>query len=61
MPVRRELTHAIIGVNVEEMDMNECDVIIVGGGNAALCAALSAREAGARVQLLERAPSERRG
>ena len=43
------------------MNVNECDVIIVGGGNAALCAALSAREAGARVLLLERAPLERRG
>jgi tricarballylate dehydrogenase len=32
------------------------DVIVVGGGNAALCAALSAREEGAEVLLLERAP-----
>jgi len=32
------------------------DVVIVGGGNAALCAALAANEAGARVVLLERAP-----
>ncbi len=37
------------------------DVIIVGGGNAALCAALSAREHGATVLLLERAPENRRG
>lgn len=41
--------------------MTDCDVIVVGGGNAALCAALSARQAGARVILLERAPIERRG
>ena len=37
------------------------DVIVVGGGNAALCAALSAREHGARVLLLERAPEDQRG
>src|SRR3972149_5487570 len=39
----------------------EYDVIVVGGGNAALCAALSARELGARVLLLERAPESERG
>lgn len=37
------------------------DVLIVGGGNAALCAALMAREAGASVLLLEAAPREWRG
>ncbi|MFC8097679.1 FAD-dependent tricarballylate dehydrogenase TcuA [Streptomyces sp. NPDC057363] len=37
------------------------DVVIVGGGNAALCAALAAREAGSSVVVLERAPYEERG
>jgi tricarballylate dehydrogenase len=37
------------------------DVVVVGGGNAALCAALSAAEQGAQVALLERAPMEERG
>jgi tricarballylate dehydrogenase len=37
------------------------DVIVVGGGNAALCAALSAREAGSRVLVLERSPENERG
>ena len=32
------------------------DVLVLGGGNAALCAALMAREAGASVLLLEAAP-----
>jgi tricarballylate dehydrogenase len=37
------------------------DVLVIGGGNAALCAALTAREAGASVLLLESAPFEWRG
>lgn len=39
----------------------EYDVVVVGGGNAALCAAISATEAGARVLLLERSPETERG
>jgi tricarballylate dehydrogenase len=37
------------------------DVLVIGGGNAALCASLMAREAGATVMLLEAAPQEWRG
>ena len=37
------------------------DVVVVGGGNAGLVAAISAREAGASVLLLERAPRWQRG
>nr|WP_132748656.1 FAD-dependent tricarballylate dehydrogenase TcuA [Scopulibacillus darangshiensis] len=41
--------------------MMETDIVVVGAGNAALCAALSAREAGANVLVLEKAPKEERG
>jgi len=37
------------------------DVIVVGGGNAALCAAISAAGNGARVVLFERSPEAERG
>ena len=43
------------------MDSPEYDVIVVGGGNAGLCAAPSAREHAARVAVLERSPEEERG
>jgi tricarballylate dehydrogenase len=37
------------------------DVVVAGGGNAGLCAALAASAAGARVLLVERSPEWRRG
>src|ERR1700750_456470 len=37
------------------------DVLVIGGGNAALCAAISARRAGASVLVLEGAPKFYRG
>jgi tricarballylate dehydrogenase len=48
-------------MKAEEALGQEWDVVVIGGGNAALVSALSAREAGARVLLLERAPLEFRG
>ena len=41
--------------------MSRFDVVVVGAGNAAFCAALAARENGARVLVLERAPEAENG
>ena len=44
------------------VDLNrKFDVLVIGGGNAALCAAISARRAGASVLVLEGAPKFYRG
>jgi len=44
------------------MDANRIyDVLVLGGGNAALCAAITAREAGRSVLLLESSPRDFRG
>jgi tricarballylate dehydrogenase len=40
---------------------HDADILVIGGGNAALCAAITAAEAGARVTLLECAPKHYRG
>ena len=37
------------------------DVIVVGAGNAAFCAALAAQEQGAKVLMLEAAPEDESG
>src|SRR6266581_4746022 len=46
---------------METIGGEEIDVIVVGAGNAATCAALSAQEGGARVLMLEIASEEARG
>ena len=46
---------------MESIGREELDVIVVGAGNAATCAALSARENGARVLMLEIAPEGAKG
>ncbi len=43
------------------MTTDGCDVLVIGAGNAALCAAITARHDGANVTILERAPEDQRG
>src|SRR5579862_1809939 len=44
-----------------EANLEEFDVAVLGGGNAGLCAALTASELGARVIIIESAPKDFRG
>src|SRR2546423_10591394 len=44
-----------------EMASSQADVIVVGAGNAAFCAALAEQEQGASVLMLEAAPEEESG
>ncbi|MCE2947962.1 MAG: FAD-dependent tricarballylate dehydrogenase TcuA [Betaproteobacteria bacterium] len=46
---------------MQAKDISEADVVVVGAGNAALCAAMAAHEAGAKVIVLERAPQSEAG
>ena len=45
----------------EEPALQGLDVLVVGGGSAALCAAIAARRRGASVRLVEQAPASLRG
>ena len=42
-------------------DVQKADIVVVGAGNAALCAALAAKDAGANPVVLETAPVAERG
>ena len=46
---------------VDSQSVTDYDVVVVGAGNAAMCAALAARELGASVLVLERSPKAERG
>jgi tricarballylate dehydrogenase len=48
-------------LNHNERNGESFDVVVAGGGNAALCAAVTAARAGARVAILEAAPRHMRG
>ena len=63
---RRSARATTCGSKSERMEnkmaiSGEYDVVVVGAGNAGMCAALAARESGARVLVLEAAPFDERG
>ena len=39
----------------------ETDIVVIGAGNAAMCAAIAARENGANVMVLEKSPEAEKG
>ena len=56
IPTIHSISSASLAASLETTD-----VLVIGGGNAALCAALTARRAGADVLLVEKAPEPFRG
>src|SRR5712691_1178485 len=60
-PSRALLTPAANRAEEAEMISGQFDVVVVGAGNAGMCAALAAQENGARVLVLEAAPFDERG
>src|SRR5271154_2459606 len=58
---RFALASVMLNGGAPRVDSADWDVIVVGAGNAATCAALSARENGATVLMLEVAPEDQRG
>jgi succinate dehydrogenase/fumarate reductase flavoprotein subunit len=50
-----------VSTTVHEVVPSSTDVVVVGAGNAALCAALAAAEQGVSVLILERAPENEAG